>query len=203
MNFNKMSMDSDLHTEQLLEAITLIKSNESYFKNQREIAQIRIDRDWDNYTYEGVLKTLNDWSVYENLKNRSLKDLINEEDFIQEGNYLIELGEEIKSFNSDFSEIECKFEKIKDLLFDLQTDESEWNLHRSQEQECLENNGRTDDPFDEVELRGIIYETDLDEITDEEKIHLIEEFERFAGVLSYNWKSSKLEKLLHTYFENE
>ena len=100
MNFNKMSMDSDLHSEQLIEAITLIKSNESYFKNEREIAQIRIDRDWDNYTYKGVLKTLNDWSVYEYLKNRSLKDLINEEDFIHEGNYLIELGEEIKSFNS-------------------------------------------------------------------------------------------------------
>ena len=105
MNFNKMSMDSDLHTEHLFEAITLIKSNESYFKNEREIAQIRIDRDWDNYTYEGVLKTLTDWSVYEYLKNGSLNDLMNDEDFIQRGNYLIELGEEIKSFNSENEEL--------------------------------------------------------------------------------------------------
>ena len=105
--------------------------------------------------------------------------------------------------HATISEIECKFEKIKDLLFDLQTDREEWNLHRSQERECLENKGTTDDPFDEVEFRGFIQEFDLDEITDQQKSDLIEELEWFADVDTYNWKESKLKKLLHTYFENE
>ena len=94
-----------LSIEPIQDAITLIRSNESYFKDQREIAKIRLNRDWDNFTFEGVLKTLTDWSVYEYLKNGSLNDLMNDEDFIQRGNYLIELGEEIKSFNSANEEL--------------------------------------------------------------------------------------------------
>ena len=43
MNFNKMSMNSDLHSELLIEAITLIKTNELFFGVEQDIARDILD----------------------------------------------------------------------------------------------------------------------------------------------------------------
>ena len=102
MNFNKMSMDSDLHTEQVLEAITLIKTNKLFFEVVQDAARDILDSEWNENTYRYVSSILNDCSYYNYIKDRSLNYLLNDEDFLQEeGNNLINLGEEIKSFNSE------------------------------------------------------------------------------------------------------
>lgn len=96
-----MSMDSDLHTEQVLEAITLIKTNKLFFEVVQDAARDILDSEWNENTYRYVSSILNDCSYYNYIKDRSLNYLLNDEDFLQEeGNNLIKLGEEIKSFNS-------------------------------------------------------------------------------------------------------
>ena len=106
MNFNKMAMDSDLHSEQLIEAITLIKTNESFFGVEQDTARDILDRDWNEYTYEHVLSVLNKCSFYNYIKDASLIYILNDEEFLQEeSENLIELGEEIKYFNALVAEL--------------------------------------------------------------------------------------------------
>jgi hypothetical protein len=101
MNVNKTMMHSDLHTEQLLEAITLIKTNKIFFEVEQESARDILDSEWNEDTYRWVSSILNNCSYYYYIKKNSLNYLLNNEEFLQEeGNNLIELGEEIKSFNS-------------------------------------------------------------------------------------------------------
>ena len=102
MNFNKMSMDSDLHSERLIEAITLIKNNGIFFCVQKDIARDILDSDWNEYTYEHVLSILNMCSFYNYIKDASLIRILNDEVFLQEeSENLIECGEEIKDFISN------------------------------------------------------------------------------------------------------
>jgi hypothetical protein len=98
------------------------------------------------------------------------------------------------------SEIDSKFERIKNDLWDLKRDSLESSTHRQQERDLFErNDGTTNDPFDEVELRGMIYQTDLDEITDEEKCWLIEELESYSGINSEHWHNSKLKIIISKF----
>ena len=102
MNFNKMSMDSDLHSERLIEAITLIKNNGIFFCVEKDVARDILDSDWNEYTYGRVLSVLNNCSVYSYVKDASLTYILNDEEFLQEeSENLIELGEEIKDFISN------------------------------------------------------------------------------------------------------
>ena len=101
MNFNKMSMDSDLHSDQLIEAITLIKNNESFFGCEQDFAREILEKNWNDFTYKDVLSVLNNCSFYHYIKNASLTYILNDEEFLQEeSENLIELGEEIKDFIS-------------------------------------------------------------------------------------------------------
>ena len=45
MNLNKISMDSDLHSERLIEAITLIKNNGLFFCVEKDFAREILDND--------------------------------------------------------------------------------------------------------------------------------------------------------------
>ena len=106
MNFNKMSMDSDLHSDQLIEAITLIKNNGLFFCVEQDFAREILNRDWNEYTYKLVLSVLNKCSFYNYIKNASLIYILNDEEFLQEeSKNLIELGEEIKDFISNDAEL--------------------------------------------------------------------------------------------------
>ena len=101
MNFNKMSMDSDLNSERLIEAITLIKNNGLFFCAEKDFAREILDIDWNEYTYRDVLSVLRKCSFYNYIKNASLIYILNDEEFLQEeSENLIELGEEIKDFIS-------------------------------------------------------------------------------------------------------
>jgi len=101
MNFNKMSMDSDLHSERLIEAITLIKNNGLFFCVEKDFARDILDSNWNEYTYRDVLSVLRKCSFYNYIKNASLIYILNDEEFLQEeSENLIELGEEIKDFIS-------------------------------------------------------------------------------------------------------
>ena len=113
----------------------------------------------------------------------------------------VHLTDETKSLLSTVNhatmiEIESKFESIKNDLYDL-NDTLEMATQRNQENELIDrNDGKTDDPFDEVELRGWIYEMDLDEISDYEKLRLIGELEFYSGINSERWKDSKLKNII-------
>ena len=113
----------------------------------------------------------------------------------------VHLTDETKSLLSTVNhatmiEIESKFESIKNDLYDL-NDTLEMATQRNQENELIDrNDGKTDDPFDEVELRGWIYEMDLDEISDYEKLRLIGELEFYSGINSERWQDSKLKNII-------
>lgn len=113
----------------------------------------------------------------------------------------VHLTDETKSLLSTVNhatmiEIESKFESIKNDLYDL-NDTLELATQRDQENELIDrNDGKTDDPFDEVELRGWIYEMDLDEISDYEKFRLISDLEFYSGINSERWQDSKLKNII-------
>ena len=113
----------------------------------------------------------------------------------------VHLTDETKSLLSTVNhatmiEIESKFESIKNDLYDL-NDTLEMATQRNQENELIDrNDGKTDDPFDEVELRGWIYEMDLDEISDYEKLRLISDLEFYSGINSERWQDSKLKNII-------
>mgnify|MGYP001139589236 FL=1 len=113
----------------------------------------------------------------------------------------VHLTDETKSLLSTVNhatmiEIESKFESIKNDLYDL-NDTLEMATQRNQENELIDrNDGKTDDPFDEVELRGWIYEMDLDEISDYEKFRLISDLEFYSGINSERWQDSKLKNII-------
>ena len=113
----------------------------------------------------------------------------------------VHLTDETKSLLSTVNhatmiEIESKFESIKNDLYDL-NDTLEMATQRNQENELIDrNDGKTDDPFDEVELRGWIYEMDLDEISDYEKFRLISDLEFYSGINSKRWQDSKLKNII-------
>ena len=106
MNVNKMSMDSDLHSEQLIEAITLIKNNESFFVVEQDIASNALKSDWNVCTSNRVLAFINKRFIYDYINGSSLTYILNDEEYLQnESEKLIELGEEIRDYNSHFAEL--------------------------------------------------------------------------------------------------
>ena len=114
---------------------------------------------------------------------------------------LVFLREETKSLLSQVNhatkiDIDSEFERIKNHLNDLIQDDEEYNLHKRQEEELWEGHGGTDDPFDEVEIRGWIYEMDLDEISDYDKFRLIWDLKFYSGINSERWCNSKLKNII-------
>lgn len=180
--------------------LTQSKQNNEDFEDQLE-KFIRNDLVKKYFNFEDSHDAMNLGYLYlisegcvdnQNLENRLLEWTWENE---------VHLTDETKSLfstvnHATMSEIESKFESIKNDLYHL-NDTLEMAKHRDQENELIDrNDGKTDDPFDEVELRGRIYEMDLDEISDYEKFRLIEDLEFYSGPNSERWQDSKLKNII-------
>jgi len=100
-------------------------------------------------------------------------------------------------------DIDVKFRKLAHLIADLNSDRDEYHLLKRQQELVRENEGRTDDRFDEVEVKLFLEDlgSNEDSIEDEGIDGLVDIIEDYYRADNESWESKKLGTIMRLFSE--
>ena len=70
-----MKNKAQLYIEKLMDAVHTIQDNENYFESRKLDAVVRLDMHWDRFTHEKVSRVLDEYSLFQFLRGKSVSEM--------------------------------------------------------------------------------------------------------------------------------